>query len=108
MGAPKGKGSNNPNGRPVGSVNKSTSQAREAIAAFVDDNAHRLTEWLDRIAEKDPKDAFNCFQSVVEYHIPKLARTEMTGLNGGAIKTEQVPSDLDKQILANYVDQVKK
>lgn len=66
-------------GRPKGLPNKSTSNAREAIAAFVDGNAHRLLEWLDRIAEDNPKAAFDCFQSVIEYHIPKLARNTVVG-----------------------------
>lgn len=44
---------------------------------FVDDNAHRLQEWLDRIAETDPEKAFSLFQSVIEYHVPKLARSEI-------------------------------
>ena len=87
-------------GRPAGSPNKATANAREAIAQFVDGNAHRLTEWLDAVAhgvkvEKEdpqtgeptveyvvppnPAKAFDMFQSVVEYHIPKLARTEHTG-----------------------------
>ena len=85
-------------GRPSGSPNKATTQARQAIASFVDGNAHRLTEWLDQVAngvkvvemdgdeavEKyvvppNPAKAFDMFQSVVEYHIPKLARTEVTG-----------------------------
>ena len=78
-------------GRVVGSVNKATSDARQAIASFVDGNAHRLSEWLDRVAEgitdeegmyivqPNPAKAFDMFQSVVEYHIPKLARTELTG-----------------------------
>lgn len=67
----------NPNGgRPKGVPNKATSAAREAIAAFVDGNVDRLTTWLDAIAAKDPKNAFDCFMSVVEYHIPKLARSE--------------------------------
>lgn len=66
-------------GRPKGIPNKATSQAREAIAMFVDNNAHRLQEWLDRIAEEDPEKAFSLFQSVIEYHIPKLARTEVNG-----------------------------
>ena len=67
---------NNPNGRPLGIPNKATADARKAIAAFVDNNAHRLTGWLDRVAEENPSKAFELFQSVVEYHIPKLARTE--------------------------------
>ena len=83
-------------GRPAGSPNKATANAREAIALFVDGNAHRLTEWLDSVAngvkaedpetgeEKyvvppNPAKAFDMFQSVVEYHIPKLARTELAG-----------------------------
>jgi hypothetical protein len=71
----KGK-TNNPNGRPPGSKNRSTSEAREAIAMFVNDNAERLQGWLDKIAEDNPRDAFDRFMAVVEYHIPKLARSE--------------------------------
>lgn len=63
-------------GRPKGSPNKATNMAREAISMFVDNNAGRLQEWLDKIADKDPEKAFSLFQSVIEYHIPKLARTE--------------------------------
>ena len=66
-------------GRAPGTPNKATAQAREAIALFVDNNAHRLQAWLDQIAEEDPKRAFELFQSVLEYHVPKLARTELTG-----------------------------
>jgi hypothetical protein len=84
-------------GRPAGSPNKATSDARIAIASFVDGNAHRLSGWLDQVANgvqkvdeegnptgeyvtpPNPAKAFDLFQSVVEYHIPKLARTEVTG-----------------------------
>jgi hypothetical protein len=72
-----------------GIPNKSTAMAREAIARFVDGNAGRLQEWLDQIAD-DPKHgpaaAFDRFMDVVEYHIPKLARTEHTGENGGPVR----------------------
>ena len=96
-------------GRLPGVPNKATADARAAIAKFVDGNAHRLQEWLDRVANgvartdedgnqmfdedgnpmwlvpPNPEKAFNLFQSVVEYHVPKLARSEMTGANGGPI-----------------------
>jgi hypothetical protein len=81
-------------GRKKGIPNKSTQAAREAIALFVDGNAHRLTEWLDTVAYGDPEHdikpnpakAFELFQSVVEYHVPKLARTEVTGADQGPVE----------------------
>jgi hypothetical protein len=76
-------------GRKPGVTNIATRQAREAIAMFVDGNADRLQTWLDQIAE-DPKfgpaAAFDRFMSVVEYHVPKLARTELTGKDGGPVQ----------------------
>lgn len=98
-------------GRPNGSLNKVTLTAKVAIAAFVDGNAHRLTGWLDAVADgvlmldadgkqvydqdgnkvystkPNPDRAFNLFQSVVEYHVPKLARSEISGPDGGPIQT---------------------
>ena len=75
--------------RPKGSPNKSTALAREAIARFVDDNSDRLQGWLDQIAEqKGPEAAFRCFTDLVEYHVPKLARTEVTGQDQGPVKIE--------------------
>ena len=68
-------------GRPKGLPNKSTINARAAIADFVEGNVDRLTGWLDQIAEDDPKEAFNCFMSVVEFHVPKLLRSENKNTN---------------------------
>lgn len=76
-------------GRPAGVPNKSTTKAREAIAAFVDGNAHLLQTWLEQIAMDErygPKQAFECFMAVAEYHVPKLARQEHVGDNGKPIK----------------------
>ena len=79
-------------GRPAGVPNRSTSMAREAIARFVEGNAHKMEEWLIAVAEgkQDPKTqkwlippnpekAFGMLQTVMEYHVPKLARTEVVG-----------------------------
>ena len=73
-----------------GVPNKSTATAREAIARFVDGNTERLQGWLDEIAADEkhgPREAFRCMMDVMEYHVPKLARTEHVGDNGGAIQT---------------------
>ena len=84
-------------GRQAGTPNKSTAFAREAIGRFVDDNADRLQGWLDDIAEQEgPRVAFQCFIDLVEYHVPKLARTELTGKDGGAVRVAATP--LDEQL----------
>lgn len=77
-------------GRAHGTPNKATYQAREAIAKFVDGNAHRLQDWLDRIADENPEKAFNLFQSVIEYHIPKLARSDNTTTITGDINVTAI------------------
>jgi len=64
-------------GRKVGTPNKATAQAREAIAEFLDGNVNKLDGWLDQIEKEDgPKVAFQCFTALLEYHIPKIQRTE--------------------------------
>ncbi len=92
-------------GRPKGVPNRSTTQAREAIAMFVDNNTERLQEWLDKIAKKDPEKAFNCVRDLIEYHVPKLARTELQPLDKNG-----EPSDFNitvNRIIHNATDNDK-
>lgn len=78
-----------PGGRPKGVPNKATTEAREAIARLVDGNARRLDLWLTEIYEaKGAEAAWRCMMDVIEYHIPKLARTEHTGADNGPVKIE--------------------
>jgi hypothetical protein len=101
-------------GRRKGVPNKATADARAAIALFVDRNSPRLQRWLDQVAngvkakfkttrsdgteeiterfviEPNPAKAFELFQSVIEYHVPKLARTELTGAGGTPLAPPQV------------------
>jgi len=77
-----------------GVPNKATQNAREAIARLVDGNAGRMQEWLDRIAEEEgPMAAWRCLSDVIEYHVPKLSRTELTGEGGGAVRIIAGPAD---------------
>lgn len=73
-------------------------KAREAISAFVEGNVDRLNGWLDQIAEKDPQKAFDSLMSVVEYHIPKLARVENQPLGADGKPADQQP------IVVQFVD----
>lgn len=82
-------------GRKTGTSNKATTNAKEAIARFIDGNTERLQGWLDQIAEQDgPKAAFQCFTDLIEYHVPKLARTEVTGKDGGPVAIAKVVDEL--------------
>jgi hypothetical protein len=77
-----------------GIPNKATATAREAIARFVDGNAERLNGWLDEIEAQDgAKAAFACFTDLLEYHVPKLARHEHTGKDGGPVVIQAGPLD---------------
>lgn len=86
-------------GNRKGKPNRIKRDAREAIARFVDGNAHKLQRWLNTISEglreadvtledgtvikgewiipPNPEKAFILFQSVIEYHVPKLSRREV-------------------------------
>ena len=83
-------------GRPKGSPNKSTAAVREAMAVFAEGNVHKLQEWLDDVAKggegrtPDPAKAADLFLKAIEYHIPKLARTEVTGQDGGPVEISDI------------------
>ena len=72
---PKGH-TNNPNGRPKGKPNKTTSEIREAYQLFVENNIPNFEEWLTRVAKANPAKALELVTSLSEYFLPKLARTE--------------------------------
>ena len=90
----------NTGGRPKGSPNRATADVRAAIAVFAEGNAHKLQEWLDRVAEgsegvrPDPGKAADLYLRAIEYHIPKLARTEVTGQDGGPVEVSGISINL--------------
>ena len=64
---------------------KAVLAAREAISLFTDGNADRLQGWLDEIHRTDgAKAAFECYTRLLEYSLPKIQRTELTGEGGEA------------------------
>lgn len=71
-------------GRQKGTPNKATQRVRDAIAVFAEGNVDRLQDWLDAIADDDPAKAADLFIKLLEYHVPKLSRTDSTmALTGG-------------------------
>ena len=92
-----GEGAPGP-GRPKGIPNKSTAMVREAIATLLERNSEKMDEWLQLVAYGDeslgikpqPDKALDIMQKMAEYHIPKLARTEVTGAENGPITIKVV------------------
>ena len=64
-------------GRTKGTPNKSTAEVREAIAAFASANVEQMGDWLNAI--DSPEKKLDLFLRAIEYHIPKLARQDITG-----------------------------
>ena len=84
-----GEGAPGP-GRPKGVPNRSTAAVREAIARMAEDNADKFAEWLTQVAAESPEKACDIYLKAIEYHIPKLARTEVTGADNGPLTIKVV------------------
>jgi hypothetical protein len=80
--------SGNPAGRPKGALHKTTVDVRQAIARFAQDNVEQMGEWLNAV--EDPAKRLDLYLRAIEYHIPKLGRTEISGPGGSAIQLEQI------------------
>ena len=71
---------------------------REAIANLLERNAENMDKWLTSVADGDevkgikpqPDKALDIMQKMAEYHIPKLARTEVTGAENGPLTIKVV------------------
>ena len=86
------EGNLNRAGRKAGIPNKATTEAREAVKAILDSNLPFIQSWIQSTAEgiyddlagkwivqPNPAKACEIVQNLVEYSVPKLARTEVVG-----------------------------
>jgi hypothetical protein len=74
-------------GRKPGVPNKATQSAREGIAMLVEANIPKMSGWLTSIEkEHGPLIAMKVVNDLLEYHVPKLQRTELTGEAGGPVQ----------------------
>jgi hypothetical protein len=66
---------NNPRGRTTPEVRR----LRKAVADLLDKHRDDMETWLVKVADDDPKEAFRLMTGLIEYALPKLARTELVG-----------------------------
>jgi len=73
MGLPKGK-TNNPAGRPKGSLNRTTTEIKEMINQFISGNLEDLQNNYDLL---DPKDKLQFFRDLLKFVIPAKESNEI-------------------------------
>ena len=73
MGLQKGQ-TNNPNGRPVGTQNKVTTDLRQSINDFLNDNWDQVKKDFEQLT---PKDRLLFIEKLFKYSIPTLQATSL-------------------------------
>lgn len=69
-------------GKKKGTENKVTKDTKEAVRKLIENNLDNMTLWLEKVAAKNPEKAMYIIVNLLEYSIPKLQRTEVTGKDG--------------------------
>jgi hypothetical protein len=73
-------------GRKKGVTNKTTAELKAALAAFASRHVDEMSKWLLEV--EDPAKRIDLTLRAMEYALPKLARTEQVGEDGGPIKQQ--------------------
>jgi arginine utilization protein RocB len=73
------KGNKVATGRPKGALNRSTEEMKLTIARATNNVLSTLNKDLEDIRKKNPEKALELAFKLLEYSLPKLSRTEMSG-----------------------------
>ena len=66
-------------GRPVGAINRSTEQAKLAIARIANRGLDNISEDLEKIRLENPIEAAKLYLKLLEYIVPKKSAIELKG-----------------------------
>jgi hypothetical protein len=75
----KGDSRINKGGRPTGALNRSTEQAKLAVARLANQGLDALREDIEKIRKTDPIEAAKLYMKLIEYIVPKKAQVELQG-----------------------------
>src|SRR4051812_8224628 len=67
----------NKGGRPAGSANKTTAEARTAFNNILKGRVKKVGGWIDKVAKDDPARACDLLLRIAEFYIPKPQRVEI-------------------------------
>lgn len=70
-------------GRKLGSMNRHTAEARELVSQLIENNGPSVQEWINRVSARD---ALAIYVSLLEFILPKIARTELTANDGAPLE----------------------
>lgn len=68
----------NPNGRPKGGSNATTETIKKHYVELLNGNLDNIQDWLDRVAEQDPKGALDFLIKLSPFVVPKKTETDIT------------------------------
>lgn len=87
-------------GRTKGTPNKVTQEFRDTVRKVLEENSENVGKWLTQVAEgngdatkADPGKALDLLAKLAEFAAPKLARTEVTGVDGGPVIVQATSHD---------------
>ena len=66
-------------GRPKGGLNRSSEQAKLAVARIANQGLDAFREDIDRIRKENPIEAAKLYLRLLEYIVPKKASMELSG-----------------------------
>jgi hypothetical protein len=85
-----GKGNtNNPNGRPAGTPNKTTKEAKEILEQVLLGQVDNIKEALEKVKAKDPARYLDACSKLFTYVLPKKADITTEGEKINVIFTER-------------------
>ena len=80
----------NPNGRPKGSANQTTTEIKQAFALLLAGRQEELNDALNQLRDKDPRGYLEMYLKLSNKFLPDVSRTEISGIDGEPFQPIQI------------------
>ena len=80
----------NPNGRPVGSANKTTNIVRNLFAQILEAEQENFKEALEQLRVTSPKDYVQVMTKLSQRFLPEMTATALSNADGSNIEPVQI------------------